>query len=237
MPSATVEDYIKQIFLEDLRREDDYVPMGQIAQSLSVVPGTATAMVKSLAEADLVDYQPRRGVSLTSEGRNLALKMLRRHRIIEVFLVNTLGLSWGEVHDEAERLEHALSDRVLEKLDAFLGHPQTDPHGSPIPRTDGSYTNPPLHNLTECLVGIPLRLARVTSQQADFLDFLEARALMPGARVVIRECSEVAGTLTIEVESGETVALSLAAAKHIFAEEDSSPRAPSRSRSRKATAS
>lgn len=219
MPSATVEDYIKQIYLEEQRKEADYVSMGIIAQSLSVAPGTATAMVKSLAASELVDYQPRKGVSLTLEGRTLALRMIRRHRLTEVFLVNTLGLNWGEVHDEAERLEHALSDRVLEALDAFLKHPETDPHGAPIPREDGTYLPHPVQDLTQCPLNKPMRIARVSTEQPEFLDFLETHNLMPGNKITLRTRSEVSESLTMDTPTHKAISIGLAVGKQILVEQ------------------
>src|SRR6185503_20361208 len=101
--------------------------------AMNVAPGTATAMVKTLAESGLVDYEPRGGVRLTTKGEKLALHVLRRHRLVELFLVEALGLDWSEVDEEAEELEHAISDKVLGRIDKALGHPQVDPHGDPIP--------------------------------------------------------------------------------------------------------
>ena len=113
------------------------IPMGRLATAMGVVPGTATTMVKALADSGLVDYSPRTGVRLTEAGSQLALHVLRRHRLVELFLVRVVGLDWSEVHDEAEELEHVISDKVLEKIDALLGHPQADPHGDPIPTAKG----------------------------------------------------------------------------------------------------
>src|SRR6476620_7329433 len=107
--------------------------MGRLAAAMGVVPGTATTMVKTLADSGLVTYEPRSGTRLTAGGEKLALHVLRRHRLVEPFLVKTLGLDWSEVHEEAEELEHAISDKVLHRIDQLLGHPTTDPHGDPIP--------------------------------------------------------------------------------------------------------
>jgi len=138
MPSSTVEDYLKAIYLAQLESPHKRVPMGKISLALDVVPGTATTMIKSLAERNLLEYMPRYGVRLTAAGERLAIGMVRRHRVVETFLVDTLGLPGDEIHEEAEQLEHAVSERVLEALDNFLGQPTHDPHGTPIPRADGS---------------------------------------------------------------------------------------------------
>src|SRR6187397_1637357 len=137
MPSSTVENYLKQIYLEQQLAPDELVSMGKLATSMGVVPGTATSMIKALADSGLVSYEPRTGVKLTRGGEQLALHVLRRHRLVELFLVKTLGLDWSEVHAEAEELEHAISDKVLDKIDALLGHPTVDPHGDPIPTAEG----------------------------------------------------------------------------------------------------
>src|SRR5213078_450583 len=118
----TVENYLKQIYLEQQALEggSDLVAMGRLASAMAVTPGTATTMIKALSEANLVNYEPRGGVRLTKAGEQLALHVLRRHRLVELFLVKVLGLDWSEVHDEAEELEHAVSDKVLDRIDALL---------------------------------------------------------------------------------------------------------------------
>src|SRR5688572_29494314 len=183
MPSSTVENYLKQIYLEQqaLRdREGDthgLVSMGRLAGAMAVTPGTATSMIKALAEANLVAYEPRSGVRLTHAGEQLALHVLRRHRLVELFLVKVLGLDWSEVHDEAEHLEHAISDKVIERIDALLGHPSVDPHGDPIPTSKGKLATPKLESLAECEVGRPVRIARVSDQEPAFLQFLNRSGL------------------------------------------------------------
>src|SRR5438093_503083 len=137
MASSTVENYLKQIYLQQQAVPDEPVPTGKLADLMGVVPGTATSMIKALADSGLVAYEPRGGTRLTRGGEQLALHVLRRHRLVELFLVKTLGLDWSEVHEEAEELEHAISDKVLERIDALLGHPRVDPHGDPIPSAKG----------------------------------------------------------------------------------------------------
>src|SRR5438477_4591329 len=137
MASITVENYLKQLYLEQQNSSEELVPMGKLATQMGVVPGTATSMVKALADSGLVDYEPRSGARLTRGGQQLALHVLRRHRLVELFLVKVLGLDWSEVHAEAEELEHAVSDKVLERIDSLLGHPSVDPHGDPIPPAKG----------------------------------------------------------------------------------------------------
>src|ERR687892_112881 len=116
MPSSTVENYLKKIYLLEQQETGDLVSMGRIASLMGVVPGTATSMIKALADSGLVSYEPRSGVRLTRGGEQLALHVLRRHRLVELFLVKVLGLDWAEVHDEADRLEHVISEQVLERI-------------------------------------------------------------------------------------------------------------------------
>ena len=190
-PSSTVENYLKTIYMAQSAESDGnrLVPMGQLANLLGVVPGTTTTMVKALAEAGLVAYEPYSGVRLTPAGRKLAALVLRRHRLMELFLVQVLGMSWAEVHDEAERLEHAASDRVIDRIDAMLGRPSADPHGDPIPDPEGAVVTQDYPTLLNCPMGTPVVVIRVTDQNAEFLRFLESSDLKPGqvVRVEVRD--------------------------------------------------
>src|SRR5215467_12258310 len=147
MATSTVENYLKRLYLEQRGSPREMVPMGRFANAMGVVPGTATSMVKALADSGLVEYEPRSGARLTRGGEQLALHVLRRHRLVELFLVKVLGLDWSEVHEEAEELEHAISDKVLERIDALLGHPSVDPHGDPIPTARGQVKQSPVKSL------------------------------------------------------------------------------------------
>ena len=140
LPSSTVENYLKTIYLGSASAGSArrLLAMGQLASALGITPGTATTMVKTLAESGLVKYEPYTGVALTRAGEKLAALVLRRHRLVELFLVQVMGLRWDEVHEEAELLEHVVSDRLIDRMDEMLGRPEVDPHGDPIPRADGS---------------------------------------------------------------------------------------------------
>src|SRR3954465_4684116 len=164
MPTSTVENYLKQLYLEQQAAPDELVSMGKLAAAMSVVPGTATSMVKALADSGLVTYEPREGARLTRGGEQLALHVLRRHRLVELFLVKVLGLDWSEVHAEAEELEHTISDKVLDRMDAYLGHPVVDPHGDPIPSAKGKVTEIRHESLADCATERPFRVARVMDQ-------------------------------------------------------------------------
>ncbi len=197
MPSSTVEDYIKRLYYEEQHAPGVLVPMGRLAEAMNVVPGTVTTMIKALADSGLVNYEPRAGVRLTDGGRKLALHVLRRHRLVELFLVQTLGFDWSEVHDEAEELEHAISDKVLDKIDALLGFPKADPHGSPIPCANGIIAHEPVQPLSSCIVGTRYRIARVLDNDAKFLQFAERNGLIPDAHITLVAKDESADALII----------------------------------------
>jgi len=222
MPTSTVEDYLKQILLEEQRTgAEARVPTGRIAQQLAVTPGSATAMVQTLSAGGLVDYAAYGGVRLTDDGRRLALHVLRRHRLVELFLVEVMGYDWSEVHPEAERLEHAVSERLVERIDEMLGRPAFDPHGDPIPTAAGELVPAELELLSSLPEGSRARVARVGDQDAEFLRRLESLGLTPGAhlRVVARDES----TDTLEVAPGArkaTASLGLRAAAKILVEPD-----------------
>ena len=214
MPSLTVENYIKTIFQICLSG-DGQAATGQLASALGVSPGTVTSMLKTLSESNLVTYTPYEGVRLTEAGNALALRVVRRHRLIELFLVKTLNLTWDEVHEEAEHMEHAVSDRLIDRIDAFLGHPKADPHGDPIPRSDGSFETPASRTLAECGVGDEFRLARVIDQSPEFLRFLSSSGLPLGTAGQVVANRIEAGIVTVSVEGQETT-LGRAAAEKIL---------------------
>src|SRR6186997_2425577 len=182
LPSQTVENYLKTIYLAQTAdpASEELVPMGRIAGALRVVPGTATTMMKTLAESGLVRYEPYMGVRLTPAGEKLAGLVLRRHRLIELFLVKVLGMSWAEVHDEAERLEHAVSERLIDRIDEMLGRPAVDPHGDPIPSAEGRLPRVDDADLLNAPEGVALTVTRVTDQSPEFLRFVEQHDLVPG---------------------------------------------------------
>ena len=216
MPTSTVEDYLKQILLEEEERGEARVPTGRLAQALAVTPGTVTTMVKALSDGGLVDYEAYGGVRLTPAGRQLALHVLRRHRLVELFLVQVLGFDWTEVHDEAERLEHAVSERVIERIDQMLGHPAVDPHGDPIPSAAGEVPAGELAPLAEWEPGRRCRVARISDQEPGFLRRIEGLGLRPGARLKLLARDLAADALEIELASGERIALGLRAAEKIL---------------------
>jgi DtxR family Mn-dependent transcriptional regulator len=213
--SSTVENYLKHILLLS-EGGGDLVSMGALASALAVVPGTATTMVKALADGGLVEHQPRHGVRLTAEGRRVALNVIRKHRLIETFLVNVLRMGWSGVHAEAEKLEHAISNEVLDRLDALLGHPTMDPHGDPIPSRQGKLDSQVYSTLATCVADKPLRVVRVTDQSPAFLQFVEETGLLPGETVRIADRNLTAGLVSVKKSVGKPATLSLAAASNIL---------------------
>ena len=215
MASSTVEDYLKRIYLARQRGTERLVPMGVLAAAVGVTPGTATSMVKALAESGLVEYEPYSGVRLTRNGRRLALNILRRHRLVELFLVQVLGMDWAEIHEEAERLEHAISDRVLECIDDLLGHPEADPHGDPIPSPSGRVDTTPHARLDSVPAGEKRVVARILDQSAGFLNAMARHGLRPGAAVTVAGRDAAAGTLDLRL-GRRRVTLAEAAAARIL---------------------
>jgi DtxR family Mn-dependent transcriptional regulator len=218
MASSTVENYLKQIYLQQQHDPDELVSLGKLAAAMGVVPGTATTMVKALADSGLVDYEPRGGARLTRGGEQLALHVLRRHRLVELFLVKVLDLDWSEVHDEADLLEHAISDKVLERMDAYLGHPSTDPHGDPIPTAKGKLDATPLPSLVDCEMHKTVRIARVLDQGPAFLQFAERCGLTPGIHVKVEHRDSPADAVSIRPQGKPQVTLGTSAASKILVE-------------------
>ena len=219
MATIAVENYLKHVLLLS-EGGDELVPMGALAEALDVVPGTATTMVKALADEGLVEHQPRHGVRLTTEGRRVALNVLRKHRLVETFLVNVLKMDWSTVHEEAEQLEHAISDAVLDRLDALLGHPETDPHGDPIPSRQGKMSSQVYATLATCVADRPVRVVRVTDQSQEFLQFAEQNGLQPGTALRVTARNLTAGTVTLRKSTTRPFTLSIIAAGKILVEPD-----------------
>jgi len=218
MPSLTVENYCKAILQISTRTGQENVSTGELATALEVSPGTVTSMLKTLAESDLAEYRPYEGVTLTRSGKSLALRMQRRHRLIELFLQQTLGLSWDQVHDEAENMEHAVSDALVDRIDEFLGKPPYDPHGAPIPRADGTLrgSTADFMALTECKPGARVRIVRVATESAEFLRHLATAGLTLGVEFEVVDNSSVGGTVTIRSGGRKTQTLGHTAAAQIM---------------------
>ncbi|RMG40505.1 MAG: metal-dependent transcriptional regulator [Planctomycetota bacterium] len=218
MPSLTVENYLKAMLQIGIREQCPWISTGRLARALSVSPGTVTTMLKSLSEGGLVEYVPYRGAQLTPAGRRLATRILRRHRLLELFLVRTLDLTWDQVHDEAENMEHAVSDFLVDRIDEFLGFPTIDPHGDPIPNPDGSMRsdNSDSRLLSECPGGSAVRVVRVLNQDQQFLRFLATRGIGLGTRVQVTAQHDQ--SVTVRVPGADTFPLPVQAAESVLVE-------------------
>jgi DtxR family transcriptional regulator, Mn-dependent transcriptional regulator len=218
VPSQTVENYLKTIFQAQigLAGPDALVPMGQLATAIGVVPGTATTMVKALADSGLAHYEPYAGVRLTAAGEKLAALVLRRHRLIELFLVKVMGMSWIDVHDEAENLEHAMSDRLVDRIDEMLGRPDVDPHGDPIPDSDGVVPTPVYDSLLTCPLDAPMTISRVSDQDREFLEFAEKHDLRPGDIVRVENRSVAGDSVRLRARDDRPVTIGARAASKVL---------------------
>lgn len=217
MATETVENYLKAIYTLSQESPAGEAGMTNVAAILGVTTGTATAMAKKLASAKLAKYQRFGGVSLTPKGMKAAVDIIRRHRLIETFLVQTLKLDWSVVHAEAERLEHAVSPMVLEALDVFLGRPQADPHGDPIPDTNGRMREPRAEPLSDCHEGVSVRILRIADQEEPFLLFAARHGFKPGAHITVLAVDAAAQSITVQAD-GTPITLALAAAGKILTE-------------------
>lgn len=201
MPTPAVEDYLKAIYL--LTQDDVPVGTSAIAERLGVAPGSVTGMLKRLGRQDLVEHERYQGARLTDRGRREAIRMIRRHRILELFLVEVLGYTWDQVHAEAERLEHAASDELVNRMAAALGDPESDPHGHPIPTSSGQIRASTLPTLAEIEPGRSAVLRRVSDEDPEALRYLARLNLIPGVAIRVLERTPFEGPLKIMVEGVE----------------------------------
>ena len=219
MPSLTVENYLKAALLISMKSREEWVSTGELATALGVSPGTVTSMFKTLSDSGLATYKPYEGVSLTPAGKKLALRVLRRHRLIELFLVDTLKLTWDRVHEEAEHMEHAVSDYLVDRIDDYLGHPTVDPHGDPIPAADGAMRGD-LESavpLSACRPGTRVTLVRVVNQGPEFLRYLSETGLELGATGVVKENNSEAKIVVLRL-GVDSISLGHTAAEHLLVE-------------------
>ena len=223
VPSLTVENYLKAILQLENELESEWVSTGALAGKLDLSPGTVTSMLKTLSDSALAAYKPYEGVALTDAGRTLALRMLRRHRLLELFLVHTLNLTWDQVHEEAEHMEHAVSDFLIDRIDEFLDHPETDPHGAPIPTSEGVMRAGHDNSvpLSTCERGTHVRLIRVVNQEPEFLRYLAESGFQLGVEGVVTGNAAEIGVVTVEVND-QTMSVGLEAAQAIYVERISS---------------
>jgi DtxR family Mn-dependent transcriptional regulator len=198
--TRSVEDYLKVIY--HLSSQGGFAGTSDIAASLEVAPPSVSGMVKRLSETGLIEHVPYRGVQLTMQGRRAALKMIRRHRVIELYLTQQLGYEWEDVHEEAERLEHAVSDQLIERMAGTLGDPRYDPHGAPIPTAAGEIEEADLTSLADASVGAELELREVGTEDPARLRYLADQGLLPGVALTVTERQPFNGPTTVRLGGG-----------------------------------
>lgn len=217
LPAITppVEDYLKVIYTLAREGRSERVSTSAIADRMQVSAASATNMMQKLAEMKLVEYVPYRGVALGSAGEKIALEVIRHHRLIELYLAEALGYSWDAVHDEAERLEHVISEEFEDRIDAMLGHPTTDPHGDPIPPKTGGLPVGTDRPLSEVGVGERVIVQRVYDRDGEMLRQLASLELVPGAQITVVERASIGGTITLR-RGADTVSLDEELARKVF---------------------
>ena len=211
--SEAIEDFLKAIYL--LEQEHERVQTSMLAEALNITAPSTTEMAKKLAKANLVVHEPYRGIGLTPAGKRVALEIVRHHRLIELFLVEALGYTWDEVHEEAERLEHAVSERLAERIAEYLSDPDYDPHGDPIPSAEGTVDERQLTSLAEWEIDQPGTVARLVDQSPEMLRYLAEKGLVVGASVAVTARDPFEGPLTLVVDGSEQI-IGLSVARHVL---------------------
>jgi DtxR family Mn-dependent transcriptional regulator len=226
--TAPVEDYLKAIYELEIRQGS--AATSEVAEALDVAPASVTGMIRRLASQGFLDHVPYHGVQLTDTGRRAALRTIRRHRLLESYLTTVLGYPWDRVHDEAERLEHAASDELIERMAAALGHPTVDPHGAPIPTADGAIDEPALRTLAELPIGEAARMLLVSDKDPALLRYLAEIGLQPGTDVTVLARAPFDGPLTLRIGSSESIVGPRLAEQVLVAAEVPEPAPQSRKR-------
>ncbi len=213
--TESVEDYLRLIY--ELELDGEEVRVSALARRLGISAASVTGMAKRLAKVGLVRRAPYRGLTLTEEGRKAALEVVRRHRLVELYLVEVLGYSWDEVHEEAESLEHAVSEEFVDRIDRLLGRPEVDAHGSPIPTKDGGVGERPYVPLAEIWCGERVAIRRVLDRDPEVRRHLTGMGLILGAELEVVECHPFDGPLILDA-GGESRVVSPKLAGHVFVE-------------------
>lgn len=218
MLSEAIQDYLKAIYKLG-QGEEGPVTTSLIALRLEVAPASVTNMVKKLAEMRLLEHTPYQGVELTAAGEKIALEIIRHHRLLELYLAETLGYPWDEVHAEADRLEHAISEEFEDRIDQALGHPRVGAHGEPIPSKQGDIDNPRYQPLAELQAGQRAVVRRVSDRYPEMLRYMNGIGLKLGAQVEVREKAPFQGPLLLRIDGGRKKQfLGLEVASHVFVE-------------------
>lgn len=212
--STSTQNYLKAIWTA-AEWSDEPVTASVVAQKLGLRLSSVSDAVRKLTEQGLLAHSPYGSVELTETGRSHAVMMVRRHRLMETFLVEILGYGWDEVHDEAEHLEHAVSDLLVDRVDALLGHPTRDPHGDPIPAADGEVTLPDARLLVDAAPGDRVTVERISDSSAEMLQYFAATGILPGAALDVLVPEPFAESLRIKIAGGDEISLGRAAASAI----------------------
>jgi len=215
--SEAIEDFLKAVYM--LQQEYERVQTSVLAETLRITAPSTTEMAKKLARANLVEHEPYRGIRLTVAGKRVALEIVRNHRLLELFLVQALGYSWDEVHEEAERLEHAISDRLAQRIAEYLGHPVFDPHGDPIPSPEGDVHQRELTPLSEWPEGQTGQISRLRDQTPEMLRYLAEKSLIIGAVVEVVAVDPFDGPITLNV-NGEQQVIGVNVAQYVLLAEE-----------------
>jgi len=212
MLTETTENYLKHIYL---LQKNNAVSTNDLANILDVAPSSVTKMLKKLNELGMIDYESHRGVMLTEVGEKTALKTVRKHRLLETFLVEILGYSWDQVHEEACLLEHYISERFENSIDKLLNFPSYDPHGDPIPSKDGKLPFSSNRLLSEVTPGMKVIINRIVLENTEFLGFIKEIGLTPNTEIYIKDVSKYGGTINFMIDL-EFRSIGLDAAKNIY---------------------
>lgn len=216
--SLTEENYLKALFA--LSNETDEVTVNELSKRLGIKMPTVTSMMKKLSEKKLVSYESYKPLKLTEKGRREAGIIIRKHRLTEMFLVEVMGFGWEEVHEIAEQVEHIQSPDFFEKMDAMLGYPKIDPHGSPIPDKSGKLEWKPYKKLSDCKAGDHVKLAAVLNSSAEFLKYLNTRNLKLGTRLRVRSVEKFDGSMSISLSRNPPEMISHTVCEMLIVEDD-----------------
>lgn len=211
--TAPAEDYLKTIY--EIERADGAASTNDIATRLAIAPASVSGMIRRLADHGLLKHERYRGVRLTNAGRTAALRTLRRHRILECYLAEVLGYDWDRVHEEAERLEHAASDELIDRMATALGEPTVDPHGAPIPTRDGAVDETRHVSLADVGEGVAVRVLRMADEDGAFLRYLADLGVIPGAVLTVERRAPFDGPISVRI-GRTTHSVGVAAANRVF---------------------
>jgi len=212
--SASKENYLKAIF--HLQNESGIASTNEVAAALQTRPASVTDMLKKLKKQKLLQYERYKGFKLTTEGKKIAVHIIRKHRLWEYFLVEKLQFGWDEVHEVAEELEHISSKKLVDRLDAYLDFPQTDPHGDPIPDEQGKFNAAPRQNLLDIPLNKPARVSGIASQTTEMLELLRHKHISIGARVEIKKKFPFDNSLELKIRNQQVIMVSEQVAKNIL---------------------